>query len=140
MADTINEFIKEDEILTYVGISSQCYPLGLWPTESIHKDTFLCKADGNGMIKAGIHHGDILFVHLTKEARHDSILILRLEDGSTVVRHYLQNDSNHILRRENGSTPDMVNVPFEVLGEVFGTFRPLSKHLYGENFPRRVRS
>lgn len=47
---------------------------------------YLLKVRGQSMRDAGIHNGDLLAVHSTKEAKNGEIVVARLEDEVTVKR------------------------------------------------------
>ena len=54
--------------------------------------TFMVRVRGESMINAGIHHGDILIVDRSQEARHGSIVIAAVNGVMTVKRLYLKNN------------------------------------------------
>ncbi|MEZ4180265.1 MAG: transcriptional repressor LexA [Candidatus Doudnabacteria bacterium] len=89
------------------------------------KDVFLLRVRGDSMINAGIHEGDLVIVHPTKEAKHNDIVVALLHDEATVKR-YVQVKNRAYLKAEN---PDYPNIyPKEdwmVQGKVVGVIRNL---------------
>lgn len=47
---------------------------------------YILKVEGNSMIEAGIHDGDLLLVHKTPEARSGQIVVARIGEEVTVKR------------------------------------------------------
>lgn len=120
MKEKIDQMIKKYYDHDYIGISKIQLPRE-WKEDKI--DGFVMQATGKGMRKAGIEDGDLVYCKRIDTPRHNSLVAARLEDGSVVLRRYLEIDGNQILRRENGRTPDLVNPKFEAFGEVFAIHR-----------------
>lgn len=124
MKERIAEIFKQENITKYL-----CYSCNMFekdfsaPKETDKKDIFVMTAKGNGMKKAGILNGDVLFIKRIEEPRHNSLVSVMFEDGSIAIRRYLEIDGNKILRRENGYTPDLINPIFSVFGEVIAIHR-----------------
>lgn len=86
-----------------------------------HPDaTFFCKAEGDSMILAGIHDGDILIVDRSLTPKHNKVVIAVLNGELTVKRLHKQN-GRLILLAENPKYPPIKLKPdmdFQVWGVV----------------------
>lgn len=66
--------------------------------------TYLVRAGGDSMIRAGIHDGDLMVVDRSREAEPGDIVIAAVNGEPTVKR--LAKDGNQVvLRAENPGTP-----------------------------------
>lgn len=82
--------------------------------------TFFVRTSGDSMIKAGIHHNDILIVDRSLEAKNSSIVIAIVNGELTVKRLYIKG-KNMILKSENPHYPDFVikeDFAFQIWGVV----------------------
>jgi len=59
--------------------------------------TFFVRVEGDSMINAGIHHGDILIVDRSLEAAHKSIIVAVINGELTVKRMHTINDTLYLL-------------------------------------------
>jgi DNA polymerase V len=50
--------------------------------------TYFVRAQGDSMLDAGIHDGDMLVVDFSKQSKHGDIVIAKLDDNFTVKRLY----------------------------------------------------
>lgn len=71
--------------------------------------TFFMRAQGNAMVKAGIHSGDILIVDRSIEASHNNIVVAMMQGELILKRLYRANPPNEVIR-ETGRV-----VLFEIL-------------------------
>lgn len=122
MRDKIEEMINNIDNSDFIGVNNLQLPSG-WTVKDDGFSAFVMTANGKGMRKAGIEDGDLVYCKRIDTPRHNSLIAAMLEDGSVVLRRYLEIDGNKILRRENGRTPDLVNPKFEAFGEVFAIHR-----------------
>ena len=58
--------------------------------------TFFVRAAGESMIKVGIHHGDILIVDRSLEAKHGKIIIAAVDGELTVKRLYKSSKGTYL--------------------------------------------
>lgn len=124
MKERIEEIFKPENITGYFCAPCNIVDKSFFNFSKLYnKDVFIMKAQGNGMKKAGILNGDMLFFRRIKNAKHNSLISVMFEDGSIAVRRYLEIDGNKILRRENGYTPDLINPIFSPFGEIFAIHR-----------------
>ena len=82
--------------------------------------TFFVRVEGNSMIKAGIHHGDILIVDRSLEATHKKIIVAAINGELTVKRIHRTPDTLFLLPENDaferiGITEEM---DFQVWGVV----------------------
>lgn len=90
--------------------------------------TFFVRAQGDSMIGAGIHSGDILVVDRSLSAKHGDIIIASIHGELTVKE--LQLKPNAQLRPHNKAYPVMPiseESEFEVFGVVTGVVRRLAR-------------
>jgi DNA polymerase V len=89
--------------------------------------TFFVKVEGDSMIDAGIHSGDILIVDRALEARNDKIVIAVLNGELTVKRVRKRKDSLFLIA-ENPDFPAIEITPemdFEIWGVVTNVIHPV---------------
>lgn len=67
--------------------------------------TFFLRAQGDSMLGAGIHDGDLLIVDRSVEAAHDRIVIAALDDELTVKR-LIRRKGRVLLAPENPDYPE----------------------------------
>ena len=93
------------------------------------KSTFLAKASGESMLKAGIHDGDLLVVDKNIDVSNGKIVVATLEGGLTVKRfvtnlgkQYLQPENDGYEAIELNSDSDVL-----ILGVVTNVIHKLNK-------------
>ncbi|WP_186644115.1 LexA family protein [Fluviispira vulneris] len=82
--------------------------------------TFYVRAEGNSMLGAGIHSGDLLVVDRSLKAVNGSIIVAIVDGEFTVKRLCLRNNSI-VLQAENDLYKSIViseNMDFEIWGVV----------------------
>lgn len=80
--------------------------------------TFFVRVDGESMIGAGIHSGDILVVDRSKAPHHEHIVIAAV-DGELTVKRLRQKGKTFVLSPENDAFQD-IEVSEGAHGEVWG--------------------
>lgn len=90
-----------------------------------HAD-YLLKVGGESMRDAGIHNGDLLAVHSTKEAKNGDVVVARLEDEVTVKRFQRNRNSVRLLPENPDFEPievDLRTQPLVIEGIAVGLIR-----------------
>lgn len=84
---------------------------------------YALRVEGDSMIKAGIHDGDIVLIRKTNQATPDGRIVVALVDGQEVTLKRLRKDAGKVvLEPENDAykprvlTPDRVQVQGELSG------------------------
>jgi len=67
--------------------------------------TFFVRAAGESMIKVGIHHGDILIVDRSLEAKHGKIIIAAVDGELTVKRLYKSSKGTYLMPENDQYKP-----------------------------------
>jgi repressor LexA len=96
------------------------------PTMFQPRPDYILRVQGDSMIGAGIHDGDLLLVHKTPEARSGQIVVARIGEEVTVKRLRRQGPSM-VLEPENEAYPIMRINPgedFAIEGLGVGVIRP----------------
>lgn len=86
---------------------------------------FISTAKGEGVVNAGIYDGDMLVFYRTKEVPNGAIAAVFVSGGEVLCRRYLKEGRKIRLRREDGTTPDIVveKSEAEVLGVMITLIR-----------------
>lgn len=101
-------------------------------TYSVHREAFSPKADyllkvkGNSMQKAGILDGDLLVVHVTKEAKNGQIIVARIENEVTVKRFKKENNKIYLIPENDDFHTieiDLYHQEFAIEGIAVGVIR-----------------
>ena len=92
--------------VSYAGGFAATYQSDLWTPVSeeikINQDMFLVEICGDSMIDAGINNGDILVAKRSAEFTNRDIVVVQLQEGTTVKRLMTQNHPPHkFLKPEN---------------------------------------
>lgn len=88
-------------------------------------ELFGLRINGDSMLEAGIHDGDLAVVRKQRTAREGEIVVATVNDEATVKR-YLPEDSRIILKAENPDYPSIVVTEedrFRIAGVVVGLIR-----------------
>ena len=80
--------------------------------------TFLVKVEGDSMIKAGIHSGDILVVDRSLEATDNTIVVAILNGDFTVKRIRMKENEVYLVAENTAYSP--IEVTPEMSFEVWG--------------------
>ncbi len=98
------------------------FPLPLELVEG--HDVFMLKIQGESMINAGIHDGDLVLVSEQKSAKNGDIVVALIEDEATVKRFYKEKDRFR-LQPENDSMVPIYTTELTILGRVIGLYRKM---------------
>lgn len=82
------------------------------------ESTFFVTAEGNSMIGAGIHSGDILIVDRSINAQHGKIAIIALNGELTVKRLIYKNKELYLMPENSRFNP--IKITKEMNMEVWG--------------------
>ena len=87
--------------------------------------TFMAYANGNSMVDAGIHHGDILIIDRSLNARNGDIIIAVLHGEFTVKQLSIINNTFFLLPKNPKYSPVKISddMDFEVWGIVTYSIR-----------------
>jgi len=87
-------------------------------------EVFMLSVQGDSMIEAGIHSGDLLFIRKQNHASSGDIVVALIDDEATVKTFYKEID--HIrLQPENSHMQPIIVKEAKILGKVIGVFRLL---------------
>ncbi|BCJ85714.1 transcriptional repressor LexA [Effusibacillus dendaii] len=86
-------------------------------------DVYVLRIDGESMIEAGIHDGDLVIVRKQQTARNGEIIVAMTEDDEATVKRFFK-EADHIrLQPENSSMQPLLYKHVTILGKVIGVFR-----------------
>ena len=82
--------------------------------------TFMAYANGNSMVQAGIHHGDILIIDRSLNARDGDIIIAVLHGEFTVKQLSIVKDTFFLVPKNSQYSPMKISddMGFEIWGVV----------------------
>lgn len=87
-------------------------------------DCFILRVNGSSMIKAGIHHGDLVVVHRQESADNGDIVVAMVDEDATVKRFFLENGQVR-LQPENDAMEPIVVPSARIAGKVVAVMRRL---------------
>lgn len=89
------------------------------------EDVFMLTVDGDSMIEAGIHDGDLVIVRKQQTAYNGEIVVAMTDDDEATVKRFYK-EADHIrLQPENSSMEPLRYKHVTILGKVVGVFRYL---------------
>ncbi|MFC4766414.1 transcriptional repressor LexA [Effusibacillus consociatus] len=89
-------------------------------------ELYLLTVEGDSMIEAGIHDGDLVIVRKQQTARNGEIIVAMTEDDEATVKRFYR-EADHIrLQPENSSMEPLRYKNVTILGKVIGVFRYVS--------------
>ncbi|CAN5463603.1 translesion error-prone DNA polymerase V autoproteolytic subunit [soil metagenome] len=89
--------------------------------------TFFLRVEGDSMLGAGIHSGDLIIVDRSLKAQHKRVVVAVL-DGELIIRRLLIDDDGYTLASENVDFPAMKiggDANFEIWGTVTSVIHQL---------------
>lgn len=95
------------------------------PTELVGEGpVFLLEVKGDSMIDAGIHHGDLVAVHMQPDARDGEIVAALIDGEEATVKRLRRRDGKVILEAANPDYQPMVFTEgIELIGKVVTVLR-----------------
>ena len=91
-------------------------------------DTFFVRVEGESMINASIHDGDLLIVDRSLKPKHDSIVIAQLNGEFTVKRISIQHNRLLLMPENSAYSPIEVSedMDFKIWGVVTNVIHALT--------------
>lgn len=95
------------------------------PTELVGDGpVFLLEIKGESMVDAGIHHGDLVAIHMQSDARDGEIVAALIDGEEATVKRLRRTDGKVILESANPDYEPMVfNEGVELIGKVVTVLR-----------------
>lgn len=81
--------------------------------------TFFLRVEGDSMLGAGIHSGDLIIVDRSLKGQHKKVVVAVL-DGELIVRRLLVDGENYTLAAENVDYP-AIKISGDANFEIWGT-------------------
>jgi repressor LexA len=88
-------------------------------------DTFILIVQGDSMIEAGIHDGDMVIVRSQSTANNGEIVVAMTEEDEATVKRFFKEDNHFRLQPENSSLQPIFLQQVTILGKVIGVYRSL---------------
>lgn len=85
-------------------------------------DGFMLRVQGDSMIEAGIHDGDLVIVRRQQTAENGDIVVALLENEATVKRFYREDDRIRLQPANSAMQPIYVD-DVAIIGKVIGLLR-----------------
>ena len=90
--------------------------------------TFIVKSQGNSMLQAGIHSGDLLIVDRSIKAKNNSIVIASV-DGDLIVKRIKISGKKYLLASDNKTYKDIkINNESDIF--IWGTVTKVIHNVY----------
>ena len=87
------------------------------------KEVFTLKVQGNSMIEAGIHDGDIVIVQKQDTARNGEIVVAMTEDNEVTLKTFYKEKDHIRLQPENDTMAPILLNNCNILGKAIGLYR-----------------
>lgn len=89
---------------------------------SNNKELFILRVQGDSMIEAGIHSGDLAIIEQTSTAQNGEIVVALIDNSATIKTFYKEGD--HIkLQPENSTMSPIIVDDCKILGKLSGIYR-----------------
>jgi repressor LexA len=90
-----------------------------------NKEVFTLTVNGESMINAGIHDGDIVIVQKQNTARNGQIVVAMNEDNEVTLKTYYKEDDHFRLQPENDTMDPIILKDVVILGLAIGLYRKI---------------
>ena len=90
-----------------------------------NKEVFTLTVNGESMINAGIHDGDIVIVQQQNTARNGQIVVAMNEDNEVTLKTYYKEDDHFRLQPENDTMDPFIFDNVFILGKAIGLYRKI---------------
>ena len=87
------------------------------------KEVFTLRVQGNSMIEAGIHDGDIVIVQKQDTARNGEIVVAMTEDNEVTLKTFYKEDGYFRLQPENSTMNPIILDKVYIVGKAIGLYR-----------------
>lgn len=87
------------------------------------KDVFTLKVDGDSMINAGIHSGDIVIVERCENAKNGEIVVAMNNDNEVTLKKFYKEKGYFRLQPENDYMEPIILDKVTILGKAIGLYR-----------------
>lgn len=97
------------------------------PSSTAHSDDqlFVLIIEGESMIEAGIHDGDMVIVKQQNVADNGDIVVAMTEDDEATVKRFFKENGHIRLQPENATMDPMIFNDITILGKVIGLYRDI---------------
>ena len=89
------------------------------------KEVFTLRVQGNSMIEAGIHDGDIVIVQKQDTARNGEIVVAMTEDNEVTLKTFYKEDGYFRLQPENSTMDPIILDKVYIVGKAIGLYRKI---------------
>ncbi len=89
------------------------------------KEVFTLRVQGNSMIEAGIHDGDIVIVQKQDVARNGEIIVAMTEDNEVTLKTFYKEDGYFRLQPENSTMDPIILDKVYIVGKAIGLYRKI---------------
>ena len=89
------------------------------------KEVFTLRVQGNSMIEAGIHDGDIIIVQKQDTARNGEIVVAMTEDNEVTLKTFYKEDGYFRLQPENSTMDPIILDKVYIVGKAIGLYRQI---------------
>ena len=89
------------------------------------KEVFTLRVQGNSMIEAGIHDGDIVIVQKQDTARNGEIVVAMTEENEVTLKTFYKEDGYFRLQPENSTMNPIILDKVYIVGKAIGLYRKI---------------
>ena len=89
------------------------------------KEVFTLRVQGNSMIEAGIHDGDIVIVQKQDVAKNGEIVVAMTEDNEVTLKTFYKEDGYFRLQPENSTMDPIILDKVYIVGKAIGLYRKI---------------
>ena len=89
------------------------------------KEVFTLRVQGNSMIEAGIHDGDIVIAQKQDTARNGEIVVAMTEENEVTLKTFYKEDGYFRLQPENSTMNPIILDKVYIVGKAIGLYRKI---------------
>lgn len=89
------------------------------------KEIFTLKVDGESMINAGIHDGDIVIVEKEQVAKNGEIVVAMTDENEVTLKRFYKEKDHIRLQPENDTMAPILLPNVSILGKAIGLYRQI---------------